>query len=43
MDKIEQFNQNMGTWGFLRTGWWVVHISAILLLLWLGSWFGSAY
>jgi hypothetical protein len=43
MDKIEHLNRNMGTWGFLRTGWWAVHISGIALLFWLGMWFGSAY
>jgi hypothetical protein len=43
MDKIEHLDRNMGRWGFLRTGWWVVHISGIALLFWLGMWFGSAY
>ena len=43
MDKIEHLNRNMGTWGFLSNGWWVVHISGIALLFWLGMWFGSAY
>ena len=43
MDKIEHLNRNMGTWGFLRTGWWIVHLAGIALLFWLGMWFGAAY
>ncbi len=43
MDKIEHLNRNMGTWGFLRTGWWIVHLVGIALLFWLGMWFGAAY
>lgn len=34
-DRIE-----LGTWGFLRTGWWVLHVVAILVVAYLGYWFG---
>lgn len=26
----------LGTWGFLRSGWWVLHIVAIIVVAYLG-------
>ncbi len=26
----------LGTWGFLRSGWWILHIVAIIVVAYLG-------
>lgn len=28
----------LGTWGFLKTGWWVLHVVGILIVGYLGYW-----
>ncbi len=43
MDEIKKIDRNLGTWGFLRTGWWVLHIAAIALIFWLGMWMANGY
>ncbi len=43
MDSIKRIDRNLGTWGFLRTGWWIVHITAIALIFWLGMWFSTGF
>jgi hypothetical protein len=30
----------LGTWSFLRAGWWVLHVIAIVGIFWLGSLYG---
>ena len=27
---------DLGTWGFLRTGWWILHIVGIVVVAYLG-------
>ena len=34
-DRIE-----LGTWAFLRSGWWVLHIVAIIVVAYIGYWIG---
>ena len=29
---------DLGAWGFLRTGWWILHIVAILAVGYIGYW-----
>ncbi len=31
----------LGTWGFLRTGWWVLHVVGILIVGYLGFWIAN--
>jgi hypothetical protein len=31
---------DLGNWAFLRTGWWVLHIIAILAVGYIGYWIG---
>lgn len=31
---------DLKTWGFLQTGWWILHILAIVLVFYLGYLFG---
>ncbi len=31
---------DLKTWGFLQTGWWILHIVAIVLVFYLGYLFG---
>ena len=26
----------LGTWGFLRSGWWILHVVAIIVVAYLG-------
>ena len=40
---IRQIDRNLGTWAFLRAGWWVLHIGAIALIFWLGMWMAGGY
>jgi hypothetical protein len=32
---------DLGTWAFLRTGWWILHIIAIVGLFYLGYLYGA--
>ncbi len=43
MDQIKRIDRNLGTWSFLRTGWWVLHVTAIALIFWLGMWFATGF
>jgi len=31
----------LGTWAFLRTGWWILHLVAIALIFYLGYLYGA--
>jgi hypothetical protein len=31
----------LGTWSFLRPGWWVLHVVGIVGVFWLGSLYGK--
>lgn len=31
----------LGTFEFLKTGWWVLHVVAIIAIFYLGYWLGS--
>jgi hypothetical protein len=31
-------SMDLGTWGFLRTGWWILHIVGILIVGYIGYW-----
>lgn len=34
---------DLGTWGFLRAGWWVLHVVAILAVGYVGYWIAQMY
>jgi len=34
---------DLGTWGFLRTGWWILHIIGILVVGYIGYWIAMMY
>ncbi len=42
MDDQISNRYNLGTWGFLQAGWWILHIAAIVLIFYLGYLFGPA-
>lgn len=42
-DHINSDDRHLGTWAFLRPGWWIVHVAAIVLIFWLGMWMGGGY
>ncbi|MGE5390738.1 MAG: hypothetical protein ACM3PE_06695 [Deltaproteobacteria bacterium] len=31
----------LGTWAFLRTGWWILHLVAVALVFYLGYLYGA--
>jgi len=31
-------SMDLGTWGFLRTGWWILHIVGITAVGYIGYW-----
>ena len=35
-------NYDLGTWGFLKTGWWVLHVVGIALFIYIGYWWASS-
>jgi hypothetical protein len=42
-DQIKQENRyELGTWGFLQLGWWVLHIVAVVAVFYLGYLYGAA-
>lgn len=43
MDQIGKNDRHLGTWAFLRPGWWILHIAAIALIFWLGMWMAAGY
>lgn len=43
MDQIKKIDRNLGTWAFLRPGWWILHIAGIALIFWLGMWMATGY
>lgn len=43
MEQIKKIDRRLGTWSFLRAGWWVLHIAAIAIVFWLGMWMASGY
>lgn len=38
MDQVKSF-PHLGTWAFLKSGWWVVHVISIILFGYLGYYF----
>ena len=40
---LDDNDRHLGTWAFLRPGWWIVHVAAIVLIFWLGMWMGGGY
>ncbi len=42
-DQLNNDDRHLGTWAFLRPGWWIVHVAAIVLIFWLGMWMGGGY
>lgn len=34
-------NYDLGTWGFLKAGWWVLHVIAIALFIYIGYYWGT--
>ncbi|MGM9524752.1 MAG: hypothetical protein ACI3U1_00630 [Peptococcaceae bacterium] len=43
MDEIQKVDRHLGTWAFLRPGWWIVHIAGIAFIFWLGMWMANGY
>lgn len=39
-DEVKK-NVELGTWGAFRTGWWVLHVIAILLVGYIGYWIAT--
>ena len=31
---------DLGIWGFLRSGWWILHVVAIIVVAYIGYWVG---
>ncbi len=43
MEQLKKADHPLGTWAFLRPGWWILHIAAIALIFWLGMWMAAGY
>lgn len=43
MDQLDKIDRHLGTWSFLRPGWWILHVAGIALIFWLGVWMARGY
>jgi hypothetical protein len=41
MDDVK--SNDLGTWGYLGAGWWVLHIVGIALFIYIGYYLGHYY
>lgn len=37
----DEQNYDLGTWGFLKLGWWVLHVVALVAVFYLGYLYGD--
>lgn len=38
----DEQHYELGTWGFLRLGWWVLHVVGIVAVFYLGYLYGAS-
>jgi hypothetical protein len=38
----EKDGYELGTWGFLKTGWWILHVVALAVVFYLGYLYGAS-